>query len=57
MEHYATLSDDRQREVMLGLWQRDETSEEDIELVDLINQVPSESRHVLRTMAQALIKR
>lgn len=57
MEHYATLSDDLQREVMLALWQRGETSAQDMELVDLINQVPSESRHVLKATAQALIKR
>ncbi|ASP35771.1 site-specific integrase [Labrenzia sp. VG12] len=56
MEHYATLSDDYQRELMLGLWERAEMPEEDLELVDLINQVPSESRHVLKATAQALIK-
>ncbi|WP_428687037.1 tyrosine-type recombinase/integrase [Roseibium sp.] len=57
MEHYATLSDRRQRQLVHGMWDRSETPEEDLELVDLISQVPSESRHVLKTMAQALIKR
>jgi len=57
MEHYATLTDDRQCELVFDLWDRSEAPEEDLELVDLINQVPAESRHVLKAMAQALIKR
>ncbi|MBO6891607.1 MAG: site-specific integrase [Roseibium sp.] len=56
MEHYATLSDDRQRELVLGMSDRDAKSEENMELVDLIYQLPSESRRVLKATAQALIK-
>jgi integrase len=57
LEHYATLGEERQRQLIHEMWERSETPEEDIELVDLISQVPSESRHVLKAMAQVLIKR
>jgi len=57
MEHYATLADDRQSELVFDLWDRREAPEEDLELVDLISQMPSESRDVLKATAQALIKR
>jgi len=40
-----------------GIWERDAESEWDTELVDLINQVPPDGRHVLKATAQALIKK
>ncbi|WP_346908070.1 site-specific integrase [uncultured Roseibium sp.] len=56
MKHYATLGEDRQHELLLGMWERREAPEEDEELADLIKRLSPEDRCVLKTMAHALLK-
>lgn len=55
MKHYATLGEDRQHELLLGMWERREAPEEDEELLDLIKRISPEKRHALKFMAQALL--
>ncbi|ASP35903.1 site-specific integrase [Labrenzia sp. VG12] len=56
MEHYATLGEGRQRQLINGIWERVEFRDTDRELTDLINRVSPADRGVLKAMAQALLK-
>ena len=55
MKHYATLGEDRQHELIRGMWERREAPEEDEEFIELMQRVPVDKREALQTVAKLLL--